>query len=207
MSSAALGVQDGQAGVRAAARARLRRRFGADFAEVGMYPIPVLTRDIPGYQIPPHPDTRWKGITVQLYLPRDAMTSHIGTIFHVRLPDGSLAQRADEIRAQYRLCVCGRGRHLAFRRYGRTGGQDADLILLTYFVDAGVLRACAIAASGSAISSATSFAIASGRAALTLVQGAIETLLTAARRIWSHGHPQAAPDVLNAWRSTPSRRW
>jgi hypothetical protein len=37
----------------------LRRRFGAGFGEVGMYPVPVLTRDIPGYQIPPHPDTRW----------------------------------------------------------------------------------------------------------------------------------------------------
>ena len=36
-----------------------------------MYPIPVLTRDIPGYRITPHTDTKWKGITVQLYLPRD----------------------------------------------------------------------------------------------------------------------------------------
>ena len=44
----------------------LEKRFGADFANVGMYPIPILTRDIPGYLIPPHTDTRWKGITVQL---------------------------------------------------------------------------------------------------------------------------------------------
>ena len=57
----------------------LRGRFGADFANVGMYPIPILTRDIPGYRIPPHPDSRWKGITVQLYLPRDDSTAHIGT--------------------------------------------------------------------------------------------------------------------------------
>src|SRR5262249_22835853 len=28
----------------------LQRRFGKDFAAVGMYPIPVLTRDIPGYR-------------------------------------------------------------------------------------------------------------------------------------------------------------
>ena len=55
-----------------------------------MYPIPVLTRDIPGYRITPHTDTQWKGITVQLYLPRDASATHIGTIFHDRLPDGSL---------------------------------------------------------------------------------------------------------------------
>ena len=38
-----------------------------------MYPLPILTRDIPGYRIMPHPDTHWKGITVQLYLPRDAI--------------------------------------------------------------------------------------------------------------------------------------
>src|SRR3979409_1852550 len=68
----------------------LAGRFGPDFAKVGMYPIPILTRDIPGYLITPHTDTRWKGITVQLYLPRDASATHIGTIFHERLPDGSL---------------------------------------------------------------------------------------------------------------------
>ena len=63
----------------------LKRRFGEDFASVGMYPIPVLTRDIPGYRITPHTDTQWKGMTIQLYLPRDASATHIGTIFHERL--------------------------------------------------------------------------------------------------------------------------
>ena len=71
----------------------LARRFGPDFAKVGMYPIPILTRDIPGYLITPHTDSRWKGITVQLFLPRDASTPHIGTIFHEKLPDGSLPKR------------------------------------------------------------------------------------------------------------------
>src|SRR6188474_1031696 len=60
----------------------LSKRFGAEFAKVGMYPIPILTRDIPRYEITPHTDTRWKGITVQFYLPRDTSTSDIGTIFH-----------------------------------------------------------------------------------------------------------------------------
>ena len=60
----------------------LSKRFGADFAKVGMYPIPILTRDIPGYLITPHTDTRWKGITVQLYLPADDANTDIGTIFH-----------------------------------------------------------------------------------------------------------------------------
>ena len=68
----------------------LERRFGADHAKTGMFPIPVLTRDIPGYLITPHTDTHWKGITVQLYLPRDRSITHIGTIFHKKLPDGSM---------------------------------------------------------------------------------------------------------------------
>ncbi|HEX3439719.1 MAG TPA: hypothetical protein VHT93_05180, partial [Pseudolabrys sp.] len=66
----------------------LKKRFGGDFAKVGMYPIPILTRDIPGYLITPHTDTRWKGITVQLYLPKDDANTDIGTIFHDVLPDG-----------------------------------------------------------------------------------------------------------------------
>src|SRR6185312_13655931 len=35
----------------------LKKRFGVDYAKVGMYPIPILTRDIPGYLITPHMDT------------------------------------------------------------------------------------------------------------------------------------------------------
>ena len=54
--------------------APLQRRFGPGYARTGMYPIPILTRDIPGYLITPHTDTRWKGITVQLYLPPTAPT-------------------------------------------------------------------------------------------------------------------------------------
>src|SRR5208283_47775 len=71
----------------------LGRRFGAGYSRVGLFPIPVLTRDIPGYLITPHTDTKWKGITVQLYLPRDRSVTHIGTIFHEKLADGSLPKR------------------------------------------------------------------------------------------------------------------
>src|SRR6266550_4853139 len=49
----------------------LERRFGRNFANVRMYPVPILTRDIPGYRIFKHTDSLWKGITVQLYLPPD----------------------------------------------------------------------------------------------------------------------------------------
>src|SRR6266481_8163928 len=32
----------------------LKRRFGANFEKVQMYPVPILTRDIPGYRIFKH---------------------------------------------------------------------------------------------------------------------------------------------------------
>ena len=59
-------------------------------SDIGMFPIPILTRDVPNYKIIPHTDTKWKGITVQFYLPPDDSTKHIGTIFHERRPDGSM---------------------------------------------------------------------------------------------------------------------
>jgi hypothetical protein len=119
----------------------LKRRFGAGYADVGMYPIPVLTRDIPGYRITPHTDTQWKGITVQLYLPHDASAAHIGTIFHGRLPDGTLT-RATQMRfapnTGYAFAVGDNTWHSA-DPVG-TEVTTRDSILLTYFVDAGLLR-------------------------------------------------------------------
>src|SRR5881296_3204142 len=35
----------------------LQRRFGANFQKVQMYPVPILTRDIPGYRIFKHTDS------------------------------------------------------------------------------------------------------------------------------------------------------
>jgi hypothetical protein len=119
----------------------LERRFGPTYGDVGMYPIPVLTRDIPGYRITPHTDTQWKGITVQLYLPRDASATHIGTIFHGRLPDGTLT-RATQMRfapnSGYAFAVGDNTWHSA-DPVG-TEVTTRDSILLTYFVDAGLLR-------------------------------------------------------------------
>src|SRR6266702_4386523 len=65
----------------------LERRFGSNCAKVRMYPVPILTRDIPGYRVFKHTDSLWKGITVQLYLPADDSNRNVGTIFHERLPD------------------------------------------------------------------------------------------------------------------------
>jgi hypothetical protein len=119
----------------------LTRRFGRSYAAVGMYPIPVLTRDITGYLITPHTDTRWKGITVQLYLPPDRSITHVGTIFHEKLSDGSLKkakQMAFAPNSGYAFAVGTDTWHSADRI-----GPDVrtrDSILLTYFVDAGLVR-------------------------------------------------------------------
>jgi hypothetical protein len=119
----------------------LQRRFGAGYADVGMYPIPVLTRDIPGYRITPHTDTHWKGITVQLYLPKDDKNTHIGTIFHDRLPDGSMP-KATQMKfapnSGYAFAVGDNTWHSADPVGGEVDTRDS--ILLTYFVDAGLLR-------------------------------------------------------------------
>ncbi len=119
----------------------LSKRFGTDFAEVGMYPIPILTRDIPGYLIPPHTDTKWKGITVQLYLPKDDANTDIGTIFHERLPDGSMPKHTQMRFAPnsgYAFAVGQDTWHSADPVHNRVKMRDS--ILLTYFVDQGALK-------------------------------------------------------------------
>src|SRR5205823_15048038 len=119
----------------------LRRRFGEHFAGVGMYPVPILTRDIPGYRVFKHTDSLWKGITVQLYLPPDNSITHIGTIFHERLPDGHKPRRKQMPFARntgYAFAVADNSWHSA-----DTVGPEVttrDSILLTYFVDRGAWR-------------------------------------------------------------------
>lgn len=117
-------------------RPHLEKRFGERYRDVGLYPIPMLTRDVAGYRIGVHPDTRHKAITVQLYLPRDASISHVGTIFNRRL-----AQRTYEVACRiaflpntgYAFAVAGDTYHSL-----DTLGPEVitrDSILLTYFVD------------------------------------------------------------------------
>src|SRR5215467_1531852 len=119
----------------------LRRRFGDDFASMRMYPVPILTRDVPGYFITAHSDTLWKGITVQFYLPADNSTPQIGTIFHEMLPDESKPKRAQMLfspNTGYAFAVADNTWH-SVGRVG-PGVKTRDSILLTYFVDAGPMR-------------------------------------------------------------------
>jgi hypothetical protein len=63
-------------------RAALEKRFGKPVEKIGVYPIPILLRDQPGYRISVHSDVPTKAITVQFYLPKDDKQRGIGTIFH-----------------------------------------------------------------------------------------------------------------------------
>jgi len=114
----------------------LERRFGADHGHVGMYPIPILTRDVAGYRIGIHPDTRWKGMTIQLYLPRDRSIEHVGTIFHKRNGDRTYhvsARMPFSPNTGYAFAVGPDTYHSV-----DTVGPEVstrDSILLTYFVD------------------------------------------------------------------------
>lgn len=119
----------------------LERRYGANYKKVGMYPIPILTRDVPGYRIGIHPDTHWKGMTIQLYLPRDNSIDHIGTVFHSRNPDKTFKRAAQMKFAPntgYAFAVDKNTWHSV-----DTVGPEVetrDSILLTYFVDKSPLQ-------------------------------------------------------------------
>lgn len=119
----------------------LERRFGTGHQKVGMYPIPILTRDVPGYRIGVHPDTRWKGMTIQLYLPRDRSIEHVGTVFHERNPDGSYREVTRMPFAPNTGYAFAVGTD-TFHSVDTVGPEvrTRDSILLTYFVDNSLLR-------------------------------------------------------------------
>ena len=114
----------------------LEKRFGPGYRKVGMYPIPILTRDIAGYRIGIHPDTRHKGMTIQLYLPQDESLRHVGTLFHRRL-EGKRYERVCQIpfvpNSGYAFAVANDTYHSADELGPEVRTRDS--ILLTYFVD------------------------------------------------------------------------
>jgi len=114
----------------------LEERFGPGYKQVGMYPIPILTRDVPGYFIDVHPDTHWKGMTIQFYLPPDNAIEHVGTAFHKRTDEDrfeKVSQMPFRPNTGYAFAVGERTYHSV-----ETLGPEIrtrDSILLTYFVD------------------------------------------------------------------------
>jgi hypothetical protein len=65
----------------------LCRRFRttrAGLERMPMFPRPGLVRDLTGYWIAPHPDTRAKIVTVQFYLARDLTQLELGTALYRR---------------------------------------------------------------------------------------------------------------------------
>lgn len=113
----------------------LEKRFGPSYTRVGMYPIPILTRDVAGYSIGIHPDTHWKGMTIQLYLPRDESISHVGTIFHGKQGEQYTKewQMSFSPNTGYAFAV---DEH-TYHSVDKVGPEvkTRDSILLTYFVD------------------------------------------------------------------------
>jgi hypothetical protein len=77
-------------------RSALEDRFGQPLEAIGIFPVPVLLRDQPGYRIGIHSDAANKAITVQFYLPRDNSLQHVGTIFHEG-SSGALASRTTQM--------------------------------------------------------------------------------------------------------------
>ena len=77
-------------------RAALEERFGKKVEKIGLFPIPILLRDQPGYRIGIHADKDTKAVTVQFYLPRDESQRGIGTIFH-EAQDGAGADKTTQM--------------------------------------------------------------------------------------------------------------
>lgn len=73
-------------------RSALEERFQKSVERIGLYPVPILLRDQPGYRIGIHADAPTKAITVQFYLPSDESQRHLGTIFHAG-ESGEAAER------------------------------------------------------------------------------------------------------------------
>ena len=59
-----------------------------------MFPRPVVYSDLDGYAIKPHPDTRRKVLTMQIYLPADDSQRELGTTIYKISPMGVFAWKS-----------------------------------------------------------------------------------------------------------------
>ena len=133
----------------------LERRFGAGHAKTGMFPIPVLTRDIPG--LPDHAAHRHA--LEGHHRPALSAARSLDHAYRHDLPQQAARRfdaegQANDVCAEYRLCICGRLRHVAFGRSHRPRGHDPRQHSVDLFRRCRARSAfCATAASGSGISS------------------------------------------------------
>ena len=80
-------------------------RYGIPLSEVGQlagFSRPTLYRETDGFEIPPHPDTRKKVVTMHLYLPADHSQLELGTALYrhklLSWPFGSWPRRFQKVK-------------------------------------------------------------------------------------------------------------
>ncbi len=73
---------------------RIRAKGSREGWPVPMHPRPVLYTDLDGYAIKPHPDTRRKVLTMQIYLPADDSQRDLGTTIYKISPMGVFAWKS-----------------------------------------------------------------------------------------------------------------
>jgi hypothetical protein len=73
---------------------RIRAKRSGESWPVPMHPRPVLYTDLTGYAIKPHPDTRRKVLTMQIYLPQDDAQRELGTTIYKVSPMGVFAWKS-----------------------------------------------------------------------------------------------------------------
>jgi hypothetical protein len=73
---------------------RIRAKRSGEGWPVPMHPRPVLYTDLNGYAIKPHPDTRRKVLTMQIYLPQDDSQRDLGTTIYKVSPFGVFAWKS-----------------------------------------------------------------------------------------------------------------
>jgi hypothetical protein len=73
---------------------RIRAKKSGETWPVPMHPRPVLYTDLNGYAIKPHPDTRRKVLTMQIYLPSDDSQRELGTAIYKVSPMGVFAWKS-----------------------------------------------------------------------------------------------------------------
>ena len=73
---------------------RIRSKRSGEGWPIPMHPRPVLYTDLNGYAIKPHPDTRRKVLTMQIYLPTDDSQRDLGTTIYKISPMGVFAWKS-----------------------------------------------------------------------------------------------------------------